>query len=232
MITMLLTLQQTKYFYQVTLGSQVYYFDLVVPSFGGDVQVKNIRYEGSFGLVQDCSAPQSVLDAIQDAITIVETQLLESEVDSGTLTFTGETELPAVILAGVLNNTNYRVVFTTPDGTLIRAENRTITGFDAVVGTSYGTVLDPIDVDYSVLVSTAQNSTFGGTVTFTDVDAGSVAVVFSTPLPTTSYRVVLSPDGFFTASISNKTVGGFTINIGITLAVGEMVDVGFDVFAG
>jgi hypothetical protein len=85
-------------------------------------------------------------------------------------------------------------------------------------------------VDYVVLVSTQQTSTTGGTVTFTDADGGQKIVTFVAPFSTSDYRVVLSPDGFFTASAINKTTTGFTIKIGYTLGIGDTADVGFDVF--
>jgi hypothetical protein len=51
-------------------------------------------------------------------------------------------------------------------------------------------------------------------------------------LPSSSYRVVLEPQGFFLAFVpeESKTRAGFKVVLGHTLAVGETVTVSYDVF--
>jgi hypothetical protein len=220
--------------YQSSAGGVTYTFDIVLDA-QGIITIKNIQ--GPIASTAACSTacstdiPEDVLNDMQEAKCLVELLMSVTEVAFGQLVFTGQTELPGTIPVGVLNNTNYRVVYTDPCGTLITTENKTVTTFDAVVGVSYGTPADPITVDYSVLVSTAQNSDFGGTVTFNVGTGPTVDVTFPEPVPCTAYRVVLSPDGFYVPRVIDKTINGFTIELGFTPTGAETFVVGFDVFA-
>lgn len=225
---MALTRQQSVHTYRSSSGSQSYYFDVVMDA-QGLVSVRNIR--GPLGLL-DASTPlpQVVTDDIKIATELVVLLQLESEVDSGTVTFTGQTSRPVVIAGGVLNNTNYRVVYTTPDGVVLTTEDTTTTGFNAVAASTYGTVEAPKVVGYSVLVKTAQTSSLSGVMAIAAADAGSKALVFTTPMTTANYRVLLSPQGFFNARVSAKTRTGFTIELGHVPPVGQSVNVGYDVF--
>jgi len=218
---------QTVITYSSSGGGEEYLFDIVIDA-QGLVTVRNIR--GPTGSPCSTGLPDIVVDDIQEA---KETTLLlvgETEVASGTLIFTGQTEQTATIPPGVLNNTAYRVLYTPPDSTQLRTENKTILDFDAVVGVAYGSVIDPKSVDYSVLVSTAATSSTSGFVTFTAGDASQKAVAFSSAFDTTAYRVLLSPDDFYPVRVINKAKTGFTIEIGIGLQGAETVTVGFDVF--
>ena len=214
-------------------GGVSYTFDVVYDA-QGLISVKNLQgpIAGTAACSTTCTTniPEDVLDDIQDARGLVELLMAETEVASGTLTFTGQTQLPGTIAVGVLNNTNYRVVYTTACATLFITENQTLTSFDCVAGTPVGSVADPVDVDYSVLVSTASNSPFGGDATFTVADAGQIAITFPSPVPTTAYRVILFPDGFYVPRVINKTTTGFTIELGHGLQGLETATVGFDVF--
>jgi len=207
----------------------LYYFDVVVDA-QGLVSVKNIR--GPLGLIADAytTLPQTVTDDIKVATELVSLIQLETEADSGTVSFTGQTSRPVTIAGGVLNNTNYRVAFTSPDGTVLWAENLTPTGFDATAASAYGTPLVPKVVAYSVLVKTAQTSDLSGVLSIADTDAGVKTVTFTTPLTTTNYRVLLEPLGCFDAHVSVKTKTGFTITLGHVPPVGTSVSVGYDVF--
>ena len=225
---MALTRQQSVHTYRSSSGGQSYYFDVVLDA-QGLVSVKNIR--GPWGVL-DASTPlpQVVTDDIKTATELVVLLQLESEVDSGTVTFTGQTSRPVVIAGGVLNNTNYRVVYTTPDGVVLTTEDKTTTGFNAVASAIYGSVAVPKVVAYSVLVKTAQTSSLSGVMNIADTDAGSKALVFSTPMTTANYRVLLTPQGFFNARVSVRAKTGFTIELGHVPPVGQSVDVGYDVF--
>lgn len=225
---MALTRQQSVHTYRSSSGGQSYYFDVVLDA-QGLVSVKNIR--GPLGAL-DASTPlpQVVTDDIKTATELVVLLQLESEVDSGTVTFTGQTSRPVVIAGGVLNNTNYRVVYTTPDGVVLTTEDKTTTGFNAVASALYGSVGTPKVVAYSVLVKTAQTSSLSGVMNIADTDAGSKALVFSTPMTTANYRVLLTPLGFFNARVSARAKTGFTIELGHVPPVGQSVDVGYDVF--
>lgn len=226
---MALTRQQSVHTYRSSSGSQTYLFDVVVDA-QGLVSVRNIR--GPLGLIGDSytALPQVVTDDIKTATELVSLLQLETEIDSGTVTFTGQTERPVVIPGGVLNNTNYRVVYTPPDGVVLTTEDKTTTGFDVVAASAYGTVPLPKVVAYSVLAKTAQTSDLSGVMTLADTDAGSKALVFSTPMTTADYRVLLEARGFFGAWVSSKTKTGFTISLGHVPPVGSSVDVGYDVF--
>lgn len=231
---MSLVRSQSVYSFRSFSGGVSYTFDVVVDA-QGIVSVRNIRgpVASSVACSTACSTdiPEDVLDDIQDARGLVELIQAETEVASGTLTFTGQTQQSGSIAPGVLNNTSYRVLYTDPNGTLIYTENETLTSFDAVVGVTYGSVANPIDVDYSVLVSTAASSSFAGAVTFTAADSGEIDISFPQDVSTDAYRVLLSPDGFFAPRVIEKTVSGFTIELGHGLQGTETVTVGFDVFA-
>jgi len=225
-----LSRQQSVFTYASSSGGDTYYFDIVVDE-QGLVSVKNIR--SPLGSVDSStSIPSFVLDDIERAKDIVVQLVDETQVDSGSIVFSGDTERPVVIAGGILNNTAYRVVYTTPDGTILKTESKTITGFNAVAPTTYGTVGTPITVTYVVLVSTQQASTTGGELTFTDADGSSKAVTFAAAFDTDDYRVVLSPGDFFTARITNQTKTGFTVQLPFTVPTGETYTVGYDVFVG
>jgi hypothetical protein len=161
----------------------------------------------------------------------LELLLSETEVTSGTLVFTGQTSQTATIPAGLLNNTNYRVVYDPSCPTILTTSNKTLTSFDANAGVSLGTVGSPVNVGWSVLVSTSANSFFSGSATFTVADAGTKTITFPIVVANTSYRVLLSPEGFFVPRVINKTTIGFTIELGHGLTGAETVVVGYDVFA-
>lgn len=228
---MALTRIQSVHTYSSASGGVAYYFDVVVDA-QGIVSVRNIRTPvGSFcdGMT---ALPQTVMDDMQAATELVTLLQLETEVDAGSVVFTGQTTQAVVIPGGTLNNTNYRVVFTTPDGTVLEATAKTITGFTATAATVYGTPAAPKTVGYSVLVKTAQTSDLSGVLTIADTDAGSKAVVFTTALSTAAYRVVLEPRGFFDVHVptATKLKSGFTIELGHVPEPGGSVDVGYDVF--
>jgi len=215
--------------YSSSSGGIVYYFDIVVDQ-NGLVAVRNIR--GPRGLINDpmVEIPQSVLDDINIARAIVLQTQTTTVVVSGNITFTGETYHDVVIAGGVLNNTNYRVVFSTTDGTVVVAENKTTTGFRASVAAAYGSLVSPKIVGYVVLVATQQASTTSGFVTITDADNNRMTVVFTTAMATADYRIILSPDGMYSTYITSKTRAGFTINMGYAMAAGETRVIGYDVF--
>lgn len=226
---MALTRQQSVHTYRSSSGNQTFTFEVVVDA-QGLVSVRNIRTP--LGPISDnnTAVPQTVTDDIKAATELVTLLQLETEVDSGSVTFTGETSQAAVIPGGVLNNTSYRVVLTPPDGVILTTEDKTTTGFNVVAGSAYGTVPVPKVVDYSVLVKTAQTSDLSGVMTIADTDAGSKTLTFATPMSTTNYRVLLEPRGFFDARVSSRTKLGFTIELGHVPPAGESVDVGYDVF--
>ena len=225
---MSLTRIQSEFTYSSSLGGLSYLFEVVVDA-QGLTSVRNIR--APTGPVSPTTPlPQSVVDDMCAAQELVALLVMETEVASGTLVFTGQTELPVVIGAGVLNNTDYRVLYTPPDSTLLITENKTTTGFDAVVGAAYGSVADPKSVDYSVLVSTAASSSTSGALTFVTADAGTKDVLFASAFPSANYRVHLSPDDFFVPRVTNKTTLGFTVELGHTLTGAQTAVVGFDVF--
>jgi len=225
---MALARQQSVVTYTSSSGGVTYTFDIVVNASGG-VSVRNIR--GPKGLITDpyTIIPSSVLDDIEVAKGQVEQIMGETQVDSGTLTFTGQTSQTATIAGGVLNNTQYRVVYTTPDGTILQTQNATTTSFDAVASTTYGTVPDSKVVGYVVLVATQQASTTGGTLTFT-AGQSSQAVAFAETFTTTSYRVLLAPGGFFLPRVVNQAKSGFTVQLPFTVPAATTVTVGYDVF--
>jgi len=214
--------------YKSESGGVAYYFDIVVDE-QGLVSVRNII--APTGLIRDSttSLPQSVLDDMGTAKDLTEDLLAETSIDNGNIVFSGQTSRP-VVFGAAMNNTNYRVVYTTPDGTILTTEDKTTAGFNAVAPVAYGTPAVPITVAYVVLEKTSQTSTTGGSLTFTDADAGSKSVTFAAAFNSDEYRVILSPVGFFPVEISAQSKTGFTATLGITLGVGQTAVVGYDVF--
>lgn len=225
---MTLARQQSLFTYASSSGGVTYYFDITVDA-QGLITVGNIR--SNQGAVS-CSTgiPDTVLDDIQSAKLLVQQLVSETAVDSGTITFTGQTEQPVVVIPGALNNTEYRVAYTTSDGTVLITEDKTTTGFNAVVGFAYGSVADPKTVTYVILVKTQQAGVTGGTLVFTPADAGVKTVTFATAFVSADYHVILSEEGFFKAAVTNQTKAGFTVEIGYTVPTGLTASVGYDVF--
>jgi len=167
---------------------------------------------------------------IREAMNLVTLLVSEDEAVGGDVTFTGEVSQTVTIAGGLLNDTDYRVAYTSSDGAVLTTENQTLTSFDVVAAEAYGSVLVPKVVSYSVLVKTVSTSSYSGVLTFEAADSGVKSVVFPSAAPTTSYRVILTPVGFFSAYTLTKAKTGFTVQIGHTLGALETVDVGYDVF--
>lgn len=210
-------------------GGVTYYFDVVVAQ-TGSVAVRNIRGPRGFIADPNTEIPQSVLDDMSTAkATMVQTQT-PTIVTSGEITFTGETHQDVVIADGILNNINYRVIFSTDDGVVVFSEDLATTSFRASVAAVYGSVLVPKTVGYAVLVATQQASTTSGSVVITDSDNSKMAVLFDTAMATANYRVVLALDGAYSAYANTRTRTGFVIHIGYTLQSAEVRTIGYDVF--
>lgn len=223
--------QSTVMSYKTSAGGQDWLYDVFVDQ-NGLASVRNFR--GPNGLIADSqtSVPQQVMDDMQEAILASRLVLQEVVADQGTVTFTGETSKDVVVANGALNNTNYRVVYSPPDGTILRTTGKLATGFTAETAAAYGTVQVPKVVGYVVLVATAQASTSSGTLNFVQADAGQKAVLFSVALPTDKYRVILSPGGFHSVRVINQTRRGFTVQLGHLLGQNQTATVGYDVFGG
>ena len=228
---MVLSRVQTLYTFRSASGGVDYYFDMTVDALG-QVEAKNFR--SPLGLIRDpvTGLPRPVLDDMLDAREIVRQLGTETNVASGTLVFNGVTSVNGSILPGTLNNTSYRVAYSTPDGTVLRTANQTTTGFTAVAPTTYGTIAAPISVPYVVLVATLQASTTSGLLTFIPANNSVQSVTFSQAFTTDDYRVILTPSDFFVARVINKTRSGFSVEISYTLGAAESVTVGYDVFVG
>jgi len=224
------TRQQVVFTFSTSSGGETYLYDVVVDA-QSIVSVRNMRTP--YGLITDSvtSLPDVVIGDMNDAKTLVTQLLAETQVDSGNLVFAGDVTKTATIAADVLNNTNYRVVYTTPDGTPLRTTNKTVTSFIAEASSTYGTAEEPVTVGYVVLVAAQGTSPFHGTVTFEQADAGTKEVEFPSAMSTSAYHVILSPDGFFPVRVSERTRASFTLTLGYTLGEGETAVVGYDVFA-
>jgi len=217
---------QSVFTYQSSAGGEAYYFDIVIDEQAVQA-VRNIRNDR--GLITDSlsQVPETVVDDITEAMEAVQLLVAESSVVTGTEVFSGQTSRTVTIAGGVLNNANYRVHLTPPDGTLLRVENKTTTSFDIVASTTYGAAGTTKSVDWVVYVSTAQASSFGGVLTYNAGDT-SQAVAFPSAVATADYRVLLEPSDFFSAKVTSKTRNGFTVVIGIDPDPGS-VTVGYDV---
>jgi hypothetical protein len=219
---------QSEYTFKATWGGGDYYWEVVIDA-QGLASVRNVR--APTGLIRDTvtNVPEPVVDDIHESVNQVQAALAESAAYTGLLTFTGQTSQLVALPGGLLNNTEYRVVYSPPDTVEFRTLSKTTTTFVADAGVAYGSPTEPKDVGYVVLVATAQASTFGGSVVFDDTSS-TISVTFGTVFETSAYRVLLSFEDFVTARVTNQTTLGFDIELGISLLAGETVEVGFDVF--
>jgi hypothetical protein len=219
---------QAEYTFKSTYGGADYYWEVTVDA-QGLASVRNVQ--APTGLIRDTvtDVPEPVVDDIHESVNQVQASLAETSAYSGIITFTGQVTQAVVVPGGILNNTEYRVVYSPPDIVLFSTLSKTTTGFVANAGVAYGSVPDPKDVGYEVFVATAQASTFGGSVIFDDTSS-TIAVSFGSAFNTDNYRVVLSYEDFVLARATNKTVIGFDIELGISLLAAQTVEVGFDVF--
>ncbi len=217
---------QSVFTYQTSSGGQTYTYDIVVDS-QSLLSVKNIRTP--LGLITDSvtQVPEEVAQDMLDAMAVVQLLVANSTAVSGTENFSGQTTRSLVIAGGVLNNTDYRVSLTSPDGTPLRVANKTTTGFDIVAASAYGTAGSPLAVAWAVLVSTVQASTFGGVLTYNAGDV-SQSVAFPAAVASDDYRVLLEESDFFYAKVANQTKTGFDVIISFDPNPGS-VTVGYDV---
>lgn len=227
---MALSRTQAVVSYRSQVGGSEFLFDVVLDSFG-ELSIRNIR--GPFGPIRDSASPLPaiVMADMQDALGATQLVLAEQTAASGEISFAGDTSKEITISEGVLNNALYRVVYTTPDGTLLRTTDLTSTGFTAQAEAAYGTSEVPIVVGYVILVATVQTSSMSGQVTMTSDDGTTKTVTFAAALPSNAYRVLLSPGGFNGAVVKTRTRRGFTIQLSSALTGSETLDIGYDVFA-
>lgn len=103
------------------------------------------------------------------------------------------------------------------------------------ITTPYGLIQDPYSslpqsVIADIRIATLQvlqimaTSAINGIATFTD--QSSLTITFDSPLDDTSYRVTFSMEDFVPVRVIDKTVNGFTIDLGATYTG----SVGYDVF--
>lgn len=222
---------QTVVSYRSVYGSSQFTFDVVVDS-QSNVTVRSFKVLGQNGNT-GCAIPAPHFADVEEARRWVSILLAESPVYTGTSTWTGQTAQTLSIPVNTLNNTDYRVAYSTPDGAVLVTSALTLTSFLATAAMTYGTVLEPITVPYTVFVNPGQNSSFGSTLTFTDADASVISVVLPEPATSaTAYRVVLTPGDFVPVQVMNQTAAGFDVVLGVTLAPAESLEVGFDVIFG
>lgn len=224
------TRKQSVFTYESAVNSsQKYVFDIVLDS-TGTTSCRNIR--GPKGLISDSSTslPETVVLDIREAMVLAAVQVHESSVVSGTITFNGVTSVDVAIAGGLLNNTDYRVYYETPDGTQLRTvDGQTITSFTAEAPAEYGTLAVPIVVSYVVYVSTVGTSATGGVLTFTSADSAGKTVTFPIAMANTDYRVLLSVPDFIPAKVTSKTKTSFKVVLGVSMQSPNTVIVGYDV---
>lgn len=223
---MALSRLQTIFTYQSSAGNEAYRYDIVLDA-QNQTSVRNIR--GPRGLITDSitQVPGTVAQEILDAMALVQLLVAESTITSGTQNFSGQTSRTVSLAGGLLNNVNYRVVTTSPDGTPLRIENKTTTSFDIVAASTYGSAADVKQVSWALLVSTVQASSFGGVLTYNAGDT-TKSVAFPSAVASDDYRVLLEESDFFSARVENKTTTGFDVVISIDPDPGS-VTVGYDV---
>ena len=221
---------QSTFTYTSSSGGVSWTFDILVDSFG-NASVKNIR--SPRGLVTDSltAIPNLTVQDMNSALELAAVQSAEATIEDGTAEFTG-TPTKTITLAETLNSTNYHVAYQTYDGTTgLYTTSKTVSSFVINVPfDEYGSAEVPLDVDWAVLIPVSNSVSLSGDATFTNADAGVVTVTFTTPLETDGYRVFLTPNGFFTATVLSQTRTYFQIQLGYSVASAETVTVGYNVF--
>jgi hypothetical protein len=232
---MALIRRNTVFTYSSFVGTTEYYFDVTYDGQGG-FSVSNIR--SSSGAMNPLTPiPESVMNDILSAKDTVKQIVGETVVASGSLTFTGQSELVVTFASGTLNNSAYRVYFTTTDGTEFIADSKTADGFIAATANPYGSVASPKTVGYVVYTTSQQISTSGGVLTF-DTSASIVTVYLSPAFQTDTYRVLTSPVGFFSSYVTEQTRAYFKVgitvddSIGASIGAGPPYYVGYDIIVG
>lgn len=226
---MSVTRKQSVFTYESISTGQKYLFDIVLDS-TGSASCRNIR--GPKGLIADSatSLPEAVVQDIRESLVLAGVQIHESTVASGTISFEGDTSKTVAIASGLLNNTEYRVYYETPDGTQLRtADGQTTTSFTAVAPAEYGTADVPVEVSYVVYVSTMDSSVTGGVLTFTSADSAGKTVTLPIAMANTNYRVLVTVSDFIPVKVTSKTKTSFKILLGISLESPNTVIVGYDV---
>lgn len=214
---------QSSSLYQSQIGQSKYTFVVQVDG-NGLSAVRDIR--GPNGLVQDpfTTLPSQVVDDIYAAKGQTADLLAETSLVSGTVALVASAT-GSVSFVTPLDNTNYRVALTfNPAGPTGYTVSKTTTGFSFILSNTYtGTV------GYTVFQKASSASGYSGTATFS---AGVLdyVVTFTQPTANADYRVILSPDGLYPATVVAKTVNGFTVRLGIGLFGLQTASVGFDVF--
>lgn len=214
---------QSSSLYQSQVGQSKYTFVVQVDG-NGLSAVRDIR--GPNGLVQDpfTTLPSQVVDDIYAAKGQTADLLAETSLVSGTVALVASAT-GSVSFVTPLDNTNYRVALTfNPAGPTGYTVSKTTAGFSFILSNTYtGTV------GYTVFQKASSASGYSGTATFS---AGVLdyVVTFTQPTANADYRVILSPDGLYPATVVAKTVNGFTVRLGIGLFGLQTASVGFDVF--
>lgn len=133
---------ESAFRYQVRIDdvcNPIWMFTVVVNQ-DGTTGVRDIR--SLYGGINDSltQIPQAVLDEITAARADVENIVAQSSAINGTLAFAGEFA-QSIVFATPFGNTQYRVYVTLQDFLSYRITNKTTTGFDIELGTTYtGTV--------------------------------------------------------------------------------------------
>jgi len=106
----------------------------------GTYGVENIRSPNGSICDPNTQLPAEVLDEINAAKGDVENILAQTSAVNGTLTFTAQTS-QSIVFATPFANTQYRVYVSLPDFVDWKITNKTVTGFDLEINTTYtGTV--------------------------------------------------------------------------------------------
>lgn len=131
---MSLQLEQSEFTYSSTTNGEAYTFTIVYIS-SSSVSVRNIKTP--YGLIQDSfsTLPASVVSDIRTA-TLQVLEIMSSSAINGTATFTAETS-KEITFSIPLDDTTYRVVFSTEDFIPVRVTSKTVSGFTIDVGVTY-----------------------------------------------------------------------------------------------
>jgi len=112
----------------------------IVVNQDGTFGVRNIRSPNGILCDSMTQVPEAILDEINAAKGDVENILAQTNAVNGTLTFTAQTS-QSIVFATPFANTQYRVYVSLPDFVDWRITNKTVTGFDLEINTTYtGTV--------------------------------------------------------------------------------------------
>lgn len=136
---------QSTFTYRSGGGGVYYYFEVAQDS-EGNLSIRNVRNDRGLIVDSTTGVPQSVLEDMQTALAEVEDLMAQTSAINDVVSLINETSF-SVTFTQPFQNASYRVYVSTSDFIAWKVANKTTTGFDIVLGSTYTG-----DVGYDVFV--------------------------------------------------------------------------------